>query len=307
MSKQNPLVELINVSKSFKQIHAVDDLSMQVFEGDIYGFLGPNGAGKSTTIRMLLSLVKPSGGQIRLFGKDIAHHRYSTLQRMGSLIEKPDFYNYLSARRNLQILGRLSAVENLDIRINEVLDLVGLISRAASKVKTFSHGMKQRLGIAQTLLHDPEFIILDEPANGLDPQGQKEMRDLITRLNKEQHKTILISSHILSEIEQVVTRMIILNKGKKVVEGSVDDLLGKNELRVTYIVNDGATAAASLQKEKSWKNALLESDSKKLVMSLNNDQIPAVTHHLVDNNIYIYSVQPVRSLEAYFLNLTNHA
>jgi len=162
-------IELNAVSKFYNKFQAVNDLSLTVQEGDIYGFLGPNGSGKSTTIRMILSLIKPSSGEIKLFGQPVSFKQNQGLHRIGALIEKPDFYKYLSARKNLEILGRISGVSQLHKRVDEVLDIVGLTSRGSSRVRTYSQGMKQRLGIAQTLLHDPDLIILDQPTIGLDP------------------------------------------------------------------------------------------------------------------------------------------
>ena len=170
------IIEISNLSKEFKEVKAVNDLSLNVFKGDVFGFLGPNGAGKSTTIRMLLSLINPDEGEIKIFGKSLKNERISILKRIGAIVEKPDFYGYLSAYKNLEILGRISGKNVSRNRIMEVLELVGLEKRYRSKVKTFSHGMKQRLGLAQSLLHDPDLIILDEPTTGLDPQGMKEIR-----------------------------------------------------------------------------------------------------------------------------------
>ena len=178
MPEEN-IIEIKNLSKSFKELKAVNNLSLNVFKGDVFGFLGPNGAGKSTTIRMLLSLINPTSGDIKIFGKPLKEKRLEILKKIGAIVEKPDFYSFLSAYKNLEILGRLSETDVSRKRIMELLELVGLEKRFKSKVKTFSHGMKQRLGIAQALLHDPELIILDEPTTGLDPQGMKEIRDLI--------------------------------------------------------------------------------------------------------------------------------
>jgi ABC-type multidrug transport system ATPase subunit len=184
----NILVEARGLEKQFGRLKAVDGVSFTVNLGDIYGFLGPNGSGKSTTIRMMLGLIKPNGGEIKLFGQAMNRNNFRLLGRIGALIERPDFYNYLSAEKNLQLLARYSKLPKDDNRIPEVLDMVGLRDRANSKVRTFSQGMKQRLGIAQTLLHNPDLIILDEPLNGLDPQGIKDVRDLLFKLNREMEK-----------------------------------------------------------------------------------------------------------------------
>ncbi|PLX28327.1 MAG: bacitracin ABC transporter ATP-binding protein, partial [Ignavibacteria bacterium] len=210
-----------SLSKRFGKRLAVDDLNLEVQRGDVFGFLGPNGAGKSTTIRMVLSLIAPSSGSVELFGSDVSKDR-SVLARVGGLVERPDFYLYLSARKNLEIVSALYGDIDHE-RINEVLRIVGLADRAGDRVKAYSHGMKQRLGIAQALLPNPELLILDEPTNGLDPQGMKEVRELIRQLNEEKGMTIFLSSHLLHEIEQVASRMCILHHGQLVVQGRVGE------------------------------------------------------------------------------------
>ena len=242
MNTEKKIIEIKDLTKKFKDVKAVDELSLNVNKGDIFGFLGPNGAGKSTTIRMLLTLIRPNTGTIRLFNKSLNEERALILRDVGAIVEKPDFYNYLSAYKNLEILGCISGRKVSSNRIMEILETVGLKERRTSKVKTYSHGMKQRLGIAQALLHDPELIILDEPTTGLDPQGMKEIRDLIIHLRDEKNKTIFLSSHLLSEVEQIANRMIIINKGKTVVEGYVQDLLNSAELKVTFEVDDLGSA-----------------------------------------------------------------
>lgn len=300
-----PYIEIRHCSKHYGPIKAVDDLSMQVMPGDIYGFLGPNGSGKSTTIRMLLSLIRPTSGQILLFGHDLAVDRYTTLSRVGALIEKPDFYNYLSARTNLEILGKLSNVQDLDRRVDEVLDLVGLLGRAKSTVRTFSLGMKQRLGIAQALLHKPDLIILDEPTNGLDPQGQKEIRDLVKTLSQEDHITILISSHILFEIEQIANRMVIINNGRALVEGNVQDLINGQDRQVTYVL-DSSEPVRKIIPGTSWESKYLKSSPDRVWFKITKDEIPLLTAFLIEKGIRIFAIEPVRSLEDFFLQLTEN-
>ncbi|HHJ53540.1 MAG TPA: ABC transporter ATP-binding protein, partial [Caldithrix abyssi] len=207
------VIVIRNLTKKFGRITAVNGLNLTVHRGDVFGFLGPNGAGKSTTIRMMLGLVRPSSGSINIFGQPLQSDRKTILSRVGAIVEKPDFYIYLTAFQNLKLLANISGRPIADSRIWEMLETVGLADRAHSKVKSFSHGMKQRLGIAQALLHDPDLIILDEPTTGLDPQGMKEIRDLIRQLSREQGKTIFLSSHILKEIEEVATRVVIIDKG----------------------------------------------------------------------------------------------
>ena len=189
------IINVSNLSKQFKEIRAVDDLSFTVNEADVYGFLGQNGAGKSTTIRMLLTLIKPTTGEINIFNANLFTHRTDILKQIGAVIEKPDLYKYLSAFENLAIFAKMSGMKPNRALLLEQLKMVGLEERAFSKVKTFSQGMKQRLGIAVALVHNPKLIILDEPTNGLDPQGIADMRNLILKLSREMGKTILVFIH----------------------------------------------------------------------------------------------------------------
>jgi len=306
MIKEDKVIEVRGLTKDFKEIRAVDSLSVNVYRGDVFGFLGPNGAGKSTTIRMLLTLIRPKEGSIKIFGKSLMEDRNDILKDIGAIIENPAFYNYLSAYKNLEILSRMSGREISSNKIMETLETVGLKERSASKVKTYSHGMKQRLGIAQALLHDPELIILDEPTTGLDPQGMKEIRDLINYLSKEKNKTIFLSSHILSEVEQVANRMIIINKGKTVVEGKVQELLDSAEMKVTIEVDD-VEAAGQLIKDSGWAGKLLSINNNKMVFDVKTDEIALLNKHLVSNNISVSAIVPTRSLEEYFLKITNES
>ena len=306
MENEEKIIEVRNLTKNFKDVLAVDSLSINVHKGDVFGFLGPNGAGKSTTIRMLLTLIRPKSGVINLFGKSLFKEKTSILRDIGALVEKPDFYNYLSGFKNLELLSRISGKEVTKNRIEEILEIVGLLERGGSKVKTYSHGMKQRLGIAQALMHDPDLVILDEPTTGLDPQGMKEIRDLITFLSSEKKKTILLSSHILSEVEQVANRMIIINKGKTVVEGNVQDLLDSAELKVTFEVDD-VGIAKNLISQSGWVNKLESTTNNKMNFNISSDQIADLNRYLVNNNISVSAVVPTRSLEEYFLKITEEA
>lgn len=298
------IIEVNLLTKHFKDLRAVNSLNLNVFEGDVFGFLGPNGAGKSTTIRMLLSLIRPNEGSIKLFGKSLQKNRIEILKRIGAIVEKPDFYGYLSAYKNLEILGRISGKEISKNRIMEVLELVGLSKRYKSKVKTFSHGMKQRLGLGQALLHDPDLIILDEPTTGLDPQGMKEIRDLILHLSKEKKKTIFLSSHILHEVELVANRMIIIDKGTMKVEGEVKDLLNAKKLKVTFETDD-EEKVKNLLSQSGW-GSKLESNAKTVfIFSLENNEIAELNKFFVLNGIEVNAVIPTRSLEDYFLKITD--
>lgn len=300
------VLEIKGLTKKYKKLTAVDNLDLNVYKGDVFGFLGPNGAGKSTTIRMLLTLIKPTAGKINIFGRDLKENRNYILSKIGAIVEKPDFYLYLSAKRNLEILSKISGKDIPQNKISEMLELVGLSKRADSKVKTFSHGMKQRLGIAQSLLHDPELIILDEPTTGLDPQGMKEIRDLIIHLSKEKGKTIFLSSHILREIELIATRMIIINKGSSIVEGTVEDLLNTDSLKVKVEVNN-SKAALEILENSEWIGTYKSTINNSLVFEIERISIPQLTKFLINKKIEVFSVIPIRSLEDYFLRITEES
>lgn len=300
------IIEIKGLTKKFKKLTAVNNLSLSVYKGDVFGFLGPNGAGKSTTIRMLLTLIKPTTGSIKIFDKELNPNREEILKNVGAIVEKPDFYLYLSAKKNLEILSKISGKEIHKNKIMDMLELVGLEKRANSKVKTFSHGMKQRLGIAQTLLHDPDLIILDEPTTGLDPQGMKDIRDLIVKLSKSEGKTIFLSSHILREMELIATRMIIINKGEKVVEGTVEELLHTELLKVQIEVNDPVRTNEIII-NSNWVSKYKTIEKKRLLFEMKKTDIPELTKFLVNNNVAISSIVPIRSLEDYFLKITEES
>ncbi len=305
MNAQEKIVEVKHLVKHFGKFHAVEDVSFDVYRGDVFGFLGPNGAGKSTTIRTMLSLIKPTSGELQLFGKDLTKNRNYILSKIGCIVEKPDFYKYLSAEKNIEIFARLSGVPIKKNKIHEMIEFVGLKGREKDKVNGFSHGMKQRLGIAQTLIHDPELIILDEPTTGLDPQGIIDIRNLILQLRNEQNKTILLSSHILSEIELIANRMVIINKGRTIIQGSVSDLLNGQELIVSFKVDDMEKA-----KQVVLKNNIPLSeeslDGNNLLLQISEEKISFINKEFCENNIKVFSIEPKRKLEDYFLKLINH-
>lgn len=296
------VIEVKHLTKQFKDVKAVDDLSFTVHKGDVYGFLGQNGAGKSTTIRMLLTLVESTAGSINIFNSDLYTNRQAILTKVGAIIEKPDLYKYLTAYDNLSQFAKISGVKVPKHKIMEQLDLVGLADRSKSKVKTFSQGMKQRLGIAVALVHDPELIILDEPTNGLDPQGIADIRNLVIALSRSLGKTVLISSHLLTEIELMANRILIIDKGKKIVEGTADELLDPSKTIVEIETNDNVTATLKLQ-GSTWSEFLLPNPSP-LKFQMNRSHIPELVSHLVEKQIDVLSVQPRHSLENYFLSLT---
>lgn len=301
--QRSPLIEIKNLTKRFQSILAVDNLSLSIFEQDIYGFLGPNGSGKSTTIRLILTLLKSNAGSIHIFGLPLNSNRNKILCRIGAFVEKPDFYENLSAYKNLEILATYSNIPVNSKTINGTLDLVGLVERSQSKVKTYSKGMKQRLGIAQALLHDPELLILDEPASGLDPSGMRDIRNLIRFLNHERNKTIILSSHNLQEIEMIANRMVIINEGKKIIEGEVSKLLEEHRYYTVFEVNDNLKAK-NILKESNLKIDKIEFKENRLHIFCQRKCIPQINAILVKNEIKINSIKVEQNLEDYFLTLT---
>ena len=297
------IINVSHLSKHYKEIKAVNDISFSVNAGEVYGFLGQNGAGKSTTIRMLLTLVQPTNGNIEMFGMNLQTHRKEILRQVGAIIERPDLYKYLTAMENLSLFAKMSGCNLTDQQLMEQLDQVGLKSRANSKVKTYSQGMKQRLGLAVALVHDPQLIILDEPTNGLDPQGIADVRNLILHLSKSRGKTILVSSHLLSEIEMIADRMLIIDKGSKVAEGSVKDLFDPSRMLIILEVNNPAHVLQQLQ-TSSWKNNIYDQRGNNITFQLDKKQVPALTVALINAGAEILSLQPKHSLEEYFLSLT---
>jgi ABC-type multidrug transport system ATPase subunit len=299
------IVQTHRLGKRYGKRWAVKNLGLDVRRGDIFGFLGPNGAGKSTTIRMLLSLIAPTEGDVHLFGSSLKMHRSEVLGRIGGIVEKPDFYLYLSAYKNLQIIGALTGGVRRE-RIFEVLELVGLTDRVHDRVKTFSHGMKQRLSIAQALLSDPELVILDEPTSGLDPQGMKEVRDLIIHLSRDRKKTVILSSHLLNEIEQVANRMAIINRGELVVQGDVNALLNEGKRYVVVRAEPRQKVASVLRRQKNIVQTFEETEGE-FEVTMDFDNIPELNKSFVRAGVRVRALVPRRSLEDFFLSLTENA
>lgn len=298
------VIQVNHLSKQFGSFKAVDNLSFSVNQGEVYGFLGQNGAGKSTTIRMLLSLIKPTGGEINIFGLSIDKYREKILERVGAVVEKPDLYRYLSGYENLNLFAKLSGKKISRQEVMECLGVVGLEKRAHDPVRVYSQGMKQRLGIAVALVHDPSLIILDEPTNGLDPQGIADIRNLILTLSKEQNKTVLVSSHLLSEIEQVADRMLIIDKGKKVVEGNVKELLNPDMVQLEIIATDMIFASQVIE-QSAWGSGISSVTANRILLQTTASSVPELTKYLVEHQVGVLSLRTVNSLEAYFLSLTS--
>lgn len=300
-SRKEVILRTHGLSKKFGKRWATKDLNLEVHRGDVFCFLGPNGAGKSTTIRMVLTLLMPSSGSIEMFGMDLRKHRHAVLSRVCGIVEKADFYLYLSAYKNLEIFGSMTRRVQKE-EIMQALDVVGLISRAFEKVKTFSHGMKQRLGIAQALLTTPELIILDEPTTGLDPQGMKEVRGLIKKLAIDKKMTIFLSSHLLSEVEQVATRMAVINRGELIAQGSVAELLGKEPMQYSIQVSPfGSTV--ELLKRLPWV-VILSAEDGKIELHVEPGHASELNRFLVSNHVEVLSFYPHRTLEDFFLKIT---
>ena len=294
------LLEVKNLNKYFNGFHAVRDLNFKIEKGDVYGFLGPNGAGKSTSLRMILGLIYPSSGEIYFKDEKITKYDRKYLSQIGALIERPDFYENLSAYNNLKIFARLADLKDKEARIETVLKEVDLWERRASKVKTYSQGMKQRLGIAQALLHEPELIILDEPSNGLDPKGQADMRELIHRISSELQITVIISSHILSEIELIANRMLIINKGERIAEGSVHELIGSMEM----VLEIRSTNETYLLEKMKERNIVAEVKADRVRVQIAEAEIPNFFKNMVDAGVEITEMRQIKTLEEYFLNIT---
>ena len=298
-----PIIQVQDLTKVFSELTAVNRLSFTVQPGDVYGFLGQNGAGKSTTIRMLLSLITPTSGSIELFGYNLRTHRRDILRQVGAIIERPDLYKYLSAYENLVFFARMSGIRPQRSKLLEQLELVGLAERAHSKVRTYSQGMKQRLGLAIALVHNPQLIVLDEPTNGLDPQGIADMRNLILMLSHKMHKTVLVSSHLLSEVEQIANRMLIIDKGKKLVEGSVRELFDPNDMLVHLQVPDPA-ACWNLLQRSGFAEALQKRVADGVELHLKRSEVPQLNRYLVEQGVDVLGLAARNSLEDYFLKIT---
>jgi ABC-2 type transport system ATP-binding protein len=296
------ILETIDLTKRFKAFVAVDNLSLNVRTGEVLGFLGPNGAGKSTTVGMILGLIAPTSGSVRIAGKDLTSSSALVSENIGAIIENPAFYPYMSGRDNLR--AHAFAVGNVsEKRIDELLRIVNLSERARHKYKNYSLGMKQRLGIASTLLTDPALVILDEPTNGLDPAGQREIREIIPRLAEEGHG-VLLASHMLHEVEQVSDRVLIVRRGKLITEGSVDDLLRRGGyLEVVVGDSDPELALKAIRPIPLVEQVTIEHG--RLIVVAPDDVGGTINRALVEQGIYASAIMPRHStLEDLFLEMT---
>ncbi len=304
-TSEQPILEAIGITKHFGSLQAVKDLSLQINRGDVYGFIGPNGAGKTTSIRMMLGLISPTSGSARIFGHDIRHNFLRAIKHVGALVEGPAFYPYLSGEKNLKLYGGLSGGISKE-RIAEVLQMVGLARRGKHKVKGYSQGMRQRLGIAQALLHRPDILILDEPTNGLDPQGMREVRNLIRRISREDGTTIMLSSHLLGEMEMICNRIGVMYRGNIIMEGYVDELLGKSADMVSIQTNNEEKAVQLLSSKfeidaQIPKQGWIEFPRSEVAMAL-------INRTLVQEGFEVSSISARhKNLEEYFVELTGES
>nr|WGE06349.1 ABC transporter ATP-binding protein [Bacillus subtilis] len=292
------VLELKNVTKNIRGRTIIDDLSFTIREGEVFGFLGPNGAGKTTTIRMMVGLMKLSKGDVLICGKSITKEYAKAIKHIGAIVENPELYKFLSGYKNLQQYARMVKGVTKE-KIDEVVELVGLTDRIHDKVKTYSLGMRQRLGLAQCLLHDPKVLILDEPTNGLDPAGIREIRDHLKKLTRERGMAVIVSSHLLSEMELMCDRIAILQKGKLIdIQNVKDENIDENDTYFFQVEQPNEAAAVLNQYD-------LLSKTNGVEIKLAKDEVPAVIELLVMQQIRIYEVKVItKSLEDRFLEMT---
>lgn len=300
------VLTLENVAKQIGSRLIVENLSMTVEPAEVYGFLGPNGAGKTTTIRMIVGLAKPTRGSIKIMGHDVQHHRAAALASVGTIVENPETYKYLTGRENLIHYARLAGLDagRRRQRIDEVVDIVGLTGRIDEKVKRYSLGMRQRLGVAQALLANPKLLVLDEPTNGLDPSGMREFRELMRRLAHE-GMSVFVSSHLLGEIQMMCDRVAILKGGRIIAQERVVDLIENAAGGVRIAVHDPDAAIRVLSSDSisAHKDS---GDVSAIRAMVKRERVPSVIRQLVSANVDIYGVEQGRdSLEDMFLQLTD--
>jgi ABC-2 type transport system ATP-binding protein len=295
------ILSIKNLNKIYnKYVHAVKNVSLEIHKGNVYGILGPNGSGKSTTLGIVLNVVNKTSGEYSWFGGKMQTHE--ALKKVGAIIERPNFYPYMTARENLELVCKIKDINYA--KVHEKLELVGLLERENSKFSTFSLGMKQRLAIASALLNDPEILILDEPTNGLDPQGIHQIRDIIKKIAL-QGTTILLASHLLDEVEKVCTHVLVLRKGEVLYSGAVDEITS-NEGFFELKSDNNESLIAILTKHPSVEK-IIEEDDKVIVYLKKQWEASALNKYLFENNISLqHLVKRKHSLEEQFLELTNH-
>ena len=292
------ILEAKNLTKSFGIRKAVNNLNLEIPNGSVYGFLGPNGSGKSTTIRMMTALISPDVGEVFINGESIQKNGSKALSNVGALIERADFHKHLSAKTNLKMLARMDGTDFSNIQ--KVLDRTGLGSRANDKVKTYSQGMKQRLGIAQALMGNPKLLILDEPTNGLDPEGMKEIRDLVGELSSE-GITVFISSHLLDEVQKICSHVAMISLGELIIAGKMEDLLKNSEMLMTEIHVDQTEKSINILSNFKWVHRCDEKNGI-LRVSIAPNKIAELVNILVQNKILVSAIIPKTSLEDLYLS-----
>lgn len=301
--ESKPIVSIEHLTKVIKGRTIIDDVSFDVYQGEVFGFLGPNGAGKTTTIRMIVGLMGITSGDIKIAGYSIQKNFEKAVKAVGAIVENPEMYKFLSGYQNLQQYARMVGGVSEE-KIDEIVDLVGLSERIEDKVKTYSLGMRQRLGLAQCLLHDPAVLILDEPTNGLDPAGIREIRDYLRFLAKEKNMAVIVSSHILSEMEMMCDRIGIIQNGKLIdvqqvrefVQGSAETVV---ELEVSPI-NQAVTIL-----DEQYPTVRIQKGEKTITLSISKETIPSVIKALIVSDIKVYGVREMtKTLEDRFLEIT---
>lgn len=292
------ILSINNLNKRYGKIHAVNNVSLEIHKGNVYGILGPNGSGKSTTLGIVLNVVNKTSGDYSWFGGTMQTHE--ALKKVGAIIERPNFYPYMTAQENLELVCKIKGINYS--KVDEKLEVVGLMERKDSKFRTFSLGMKQRLAIASALLNDPEILILDEPTNGLDPQGIHQIRDIIKRIAL-QGTTILLASHLLDEVEKVCSHVLVLRKGEILYSGTVSGMSSSNGI-IELQSNDNEKLISILQKYPSIET--IKEEEGKVIVHSNSDIAPnELNKFLAENNVYLtHLVKRDHSLEEQFLELT---
>lgn len=296
------VVEIQNVTKVIKGRKIIDSLSFEVHKGEVFGFLGPNGAGKTTTIRMIVGLISITSGDIKIAGSSIKNHFEKAVGHIGAIVENPEMYKFLSGYQNLIHFARMSNGVNKE-KIDEVVELVGLTDRIHDKVKTYSLGMRQRLGLAQALLHDPEVLILDEPTNGLDPAGIREIRDHLRMLAREKNMAVIVSSHLLSEMEMMCDRIGIIQNGKLIDVQLVNDFVTGDEKSYELEVSPIEPTVALVK--ELYPNIKIEITENGMIVPIKKEDIPTLIKKLAVDDIQIFGVKEVtKTLEDRFLEVT---
>ena len=295
----SPVIQTFELSKQFREVRAVDRVSIAVERGQVFGFLGPNGSGKTTTIGMLMGIITPTAGSFALFGATDVKGQLAARARVGATLETPNFYPYMSGRDNLRVAATIKGVGNE--RIDECLEIVGLAGRGRHRFRTYSLGMKQRLALAATMLNDPELVILDEPANGLDPQGMKEVRDII-RILADRGKTIFLSSHLLWEVERMCTHVAIVRKGQVMKVGTVAEIVSEQVRALVRVADTGALEAALADYPDATG---VQTTDEGTVVSLKSDDLAGLNRYLAARGIYVSHLsRHQQTLEDAFIELT---